>query len=108
MLNFENERDKIVGIVSRFTGVEFEDIIHRDRHWYIMVPRHIAVTLFYKKYKSLGLSLKKAGEMFDGRDHTTIINSIRAVENLVVTDPDFKRVFNKIKEEVDNVERLSN
>jgi chromosomal replication initiator protein len=44
----------------------------------------------YLMKETLGMSLARIGELFGGRDHSTVIHSIRKVEELMEQDPDFR------------------
>jgi chromosomal replication initiator protein len=40
--------------------------------------------------ETLGMSLARIGELFGGRDHSTVIHSIRKVEEQMQHDEDFR------------------
>ena len=42
------------------------------------------------------LSLKEIGKEFDGRDHTTVINSIKRIEELIKKDPEKAEIIKDI------------
>jgi chromosomal replication initiator protein len=44
----------------------------------------------YLMKEMLGMSLARIGELFGGRDHSTVIHSIRKVEEQMGTDADFR------------------
>ncbi len=54
--------------------------------------RHIAMTPIYKYCK--GQTKTSIGEAFGGRDHSTVISSMRKADDLVTTNKDFRRMFN--------------
>ena len=57
----------------------------------VAVPRQIAMYLT----KSLtGASLPEIGKEFGGKHHSTVIHSVRKIEDLRKTDPDFDRLIN--------------
>ena len=72
-LNIKFIRD----VVITYFDIPLEEIIGRDRHKKYNMPRHIAFWLTYK------LSLKSTpeiGRLYGGRDHTTILSSIKQVD----------------------------
>lgn len=83
--------DKILSVVSNKYGIPVEDIKSRKRTSNIASARHIAI---YVIKKMTDRSLPAIGRLF-GRDHTTIINSIEAVEKRIASEPNFD---NDIKE----------
>ena len=99
MYDFDAEVSRAIDIVSRHTMVPPELIPSSDRHHDIAMSRHIVARILYDRYSAFGMSLKKIGEKLGGRDHTTVINSCRAVQDALDTDPAFKNVFEKIVEE---------
>lgn len=62
-----------------FYGISEADMMGKSRKAYIAQPRHIMVYA-YKSYSHASYT-ELANRM--GRDHTTIINSVRFVENLL-------------------------
>jgi chromosomal replication initiator protein len=50
--------------------------------------------------ETLGTSLVRIGEMFGGRDHSTVIHSIRKVEEDMARDPDFRQRVDDARDEV--------
>jgi chromosomal replication initiator protein len=71
------EREKafrIIEIVALYFGVLKERLTGRDQHKPIIFYRHILVKIIREQTQ---LSLKGIGRIMDGRDHTSIINSIK-------------------------------
>ena len=44
----------------------------------------------------VGMSLKDIGKEFDNRDHSTVLNSLSRIENLVKTDPEKAEIIKDI------------
>jgi chromosomal replication initiator protein len=53
----------------------------------VTVPRQVAMYLIKE---TLGMSLSRIGDLFGGRDHSTVIHSIRKVEEEMARDPTFR------------------
>jgi chromosomal replication initiator protein len=53
----------------------------------VTVPRQVAM---YLMKETLGMSLVRIGEHFGGRDHSTVIHSIRKVQEQMQEDPAFR------------------
>lgn len=77
--------DKILHTVSSHYNITVEDMKSRKRISSIASARHVAV---YIIKKMTDRSLPAIGREFN-RDHTTIINSIDAVEKRLASDPAF-------------------
>ena len=71
-------------VVANHYSIPREDLVGRDRRPSVAHPRHIAVFL---AREATGLSLSKLSRLFGGRDHTTILHSIRWTEERL-GDPD--------------------
>lgn len=79
--------DHIQGKVADHFKIPVEKLRAKTRKRPIVVARQLSMFLA----KNLtNKSLKTIGEMFGGRDHTTVLYSCRAVQDLMDTDKDFR------------------
>lgn len=69
--------------VARCYGVRVSDLDSPSRHRLVSRPRHVAM---YLSRRLTGASLPRIGERFGGRDHTTVLYGVRAVEHLMQLD----------------------
>jgi chromosomal replication initiator protein len=69
--------ERIREAVAKEWGVRPEGLISKRRTKDLTVPRQVAMYLIRDL---LGLSLTEVGTLFGGRDHSTVIHSIRKVE----------------------------
>jgi len=74
--------------VAEEWGVSAADLASKRRTRQVTVPRQVAMYLIKELMDE---SLVRIGEGFGGRDHSTVIHSIRKVENTLEGDPDFAR-----------------
>ena len=70
---------KIMETVAVFYNVTIDDLIRQSRKKEYVKPRQIAMYLIRRE---LGTSLPSIGEIFGGRDHTTVIHAIDKVETI--------------------------
>jgi len=84
----------VVAKAADFFSVTKQEILGSNRSREFMIPRQIAMWFCKKKLKQ---SYQQIGNFFGGRDHSSIINSIKRVEQLRKTDPEFWRNVNKIR-----------
>ena len=63
----------------------------------IVTARQVAMYLIKKHLKK---SLTDIGRAFSGRDHTTVLNSLKKVEKLKQENPDFKRILEDLHREI--------
>lgn len=66
--------------VANYYNVSEEDLIAHGRTKQIVLPRNIAI---YIIRENTNLSLKEIGDLFSGRDHSTIKNSLNNVSTIL-------------------------
>ncbi len=86
---------RILSAVANYYGISSKQISGTFRNQKFVVPRHIAIYLIRDM---LGTPYKKIGQLFSNRDHSTIISSIKKVEDALKTDTDYQQVVNDLKQ----------
>lgn len=84
--------DFIIKIVAEHFGISKNDIIGKKKPKEIAVPRHIAVYLCRDMTEA---TLQDIGKVLGGRDHSTILNSIKFVETNI--EKENKDIVDNIK-----------
>ena len=90
-------------LISKDKIITADDIIKvynlksRKRTKSISFPRNIAIYLLREK---LNISLQEIGEIFGGRDHATILYSIKVIANKIKSDQEIKEVINTLQKEL--------
>ena len=77
--------DDIQRAVCRHYKVNRIDLLSHRRTKDLTIPRHIAM---YLAKKMTMRSLPEIGRLFGGRDHTTVLHSVRKIEALEGVDDD--------------------
>lgn len=90
----------VLEAVSRYYSVSVQDMIGQSRVREILMPRQIAMFLC-KKY--LRMSYVRLGELFSGRDHTTVMNAVEKIESKLQNDPQLLREVRALEKELDFV-----
>ncbi len=85
--------ERIIGEVSRTFNVKEEDIRSKSRSSQIARARQVA---FYVVRSITGLKQEKIGQEFGGYDHTTVLYSLRKVDEMMQKDPSFRNTVNDI------------
>ena len=89
-----SSRDLSVEDIQKIVAEKFllsvEDLKSPTRKKNIVTARQTAMYLIRKHFKK---PLSDIGYLFNKKDHTTVLNSIKKVESLLAKDPDFKRKF---------------
>jgi chromosomal replication initiator protein len=86
--------DMIIKEVASYFSVKVSDLKSTKRIKSIMLPRQIAIFL---SRKLTGNSLVSIGEKFGGKDHATIIHSIKKVDEETKAKKDLKEAVEKIE-----------
>lgn len=90
----------VMEAVSRYYSVSVQDMVGQSRVREILIPRQIAMFLC-KKY--LNMSYVRLGELFSGRDHTTVMNAWDKIENKLHNDSQLLREMRALEKELDFV-----
>ncbi len=90
--------DRLAEVVAEEFGISKKLMKSRSRKKEILIPRQ-TVMFLAKEY--LGLTLLKIGDYFGGKDHTTVMNAIRKIQNRLSTDKNFQKHLNAIKDRLE-------
>ena len=85
--------DVIIEEVCKFYNIEPEILRGQGRSKDISMARQIAI---YQIRRMTNLSLKEIGQEFGGRDHSTVLNALNRIEDLVKTDPEKAEIVKDI------------
>ena len=97
--------ERIREIVARRWRVRADALTSKRRTKDLTVPRQVAMFLIKE---SFDLSLGRIGEFFGGRDHSTVIHSIRKVEEEMERDPAFRELVHAARKDFSGSDRASN
>ena len=92
-LDPEAIRDHVAGV----WGVTGDALASRRRTRKVRVPRQVAMFLIRDL---LDLPLQSIGRVFGGRDHSTVIHSIRKVDARCGGDPDFRAKVDEVRKQL--------
>ena len=90
--------EDIQRLVCEYFGIDPNKVREKTRKQEIVEARQIAMYLSKIMTKS---SLKTIGLHFGGRDHSTVIHAINAVENHLETSPKFQQIVRDIQQRID-------
>ena len=89
--------EKVINIVADYYNLTPAQLKGKIRTGQIALARHIAMYLIREV---LDLPLKKVGQCFGGKDHTTVMNAIQKVEKELKTDEALKAAINELKSRI--------
>ncbi|GAA4403247.1 chromosomal replication initiator protein DnaA [Nibrella viscosa] len=86
--------DTVQEVTADFFGVTVADLKSKSRKRELVYPRQVG--MFLAKEKT-GLPLKSIGYHFGGRDHSTVIHAIQAVNDMINENPATREAIEKLK-----------
>ena len=79
---FLDERiTKIINRVCKATGFSYDILKSKNRSIDIRTARQYAIGRIHKEVYGMGYSLKAIGQLFD-RDHSTVLHTVKAINEL--------------------------
>ncbi|MFH1541053.1 MAG: chromosomal replication initiator protein DnaA [Elusimicrobiota bacterium] len=89
--------ERIQKVVAKNFNLDIKDLKSRKRTDAIAHPRQIAIYIARKFTK---LSTTEIGEIFGGREHTTVLYAYDKIEKALLKDPYFASQINKIIQQI--------
>jgi chromosomal replication initiator protein len=102
LINSKNAEDKkvdrtnynnILDVVSNYYNINTNDLLSKKRQKKYVFARQIAMYIIKDLYD---LTFKKIGQIFNGRDHSTVIYSIEQISNYIQSDKTVKNDVDKL------------
>ncbi len=87
--------EDLVRAVCEYYHTEYEEVIGTKRSRVFMRPRQVAMFLIKKH---MNASLQSIGDLFSGRDHTSVLHSTRKVEKEMKEKPEFWKEIKNFEE----------
>ena len=85
-------------VCDRF-GIRVSDILSKKRNKEIVLPRQVAM---YLSRKLTQLSLPDLGRRFGGKDHTSVLHSIKKVEKLLKEDHNLEKLIEDLEATIED------
>jgi chromosomal replication initiator protein len=85
--------EEIQKAVSKFYNIKPSDLKGKKKNNSIVFPRQVAMYIMRKKTK---LSLPEIGQFFGGKDHSTVIYSLKKIDSLLLEDKKIKEVVDSL------------
>jgi chromosomal replication initiator protein len=79
-------------VVEEF-GISLQDLKTKQRNKHVVFPRQIAM---YLSRELTDLSLPEIGELFGGKDHTTVLHSYKKIKADIYNSPELKTRVEKV------------
>ena len=102
-VNYTHFDYAIEAIQTKYPYFTRQMAIAQTRKREAVICRQIAMHLVYNASE---ISLKSAGKMFGGRDHSTVIHACQVVDDVCDVDKYFRADFEKIQDKFNELLRL--
>jgi chromosomal replication initiator protein len=86
--------DLIQKVVSNFFNIKISDLKVKRKYKGYVLPRQIAM---YLSRKLTNASLLEIGDKFGGKDHSTVLHSIKKVEEKMTQENSFKEMIENLR-----------
>lgn len=96
--------DAVIAVVAEAFDVSVEDLKGSSRKREISFARQIGMYLIRQH---TDLSLPKVGEVFGGKDHTTVLYSCDKITQLRNTDPNLSQTLRQLSDRINLISRKS-
>ncbi len=95
--NKEPSPEEIQKVVSKFFNIKVSDLKGKKKNNAVVLPRQIAMFLIRKK---TSFSFPEIGDFFGGKDHSTVIHSIKKIESLYKEDGYIKNTVDTLLKKI--------
>jgi chromosomal replication initiator protein len=85
--------EDIVKLVCKYCNTKVADLKSKRKNNSVLIPRQIAM---YSIRKVTNLSYPEIGRFFGGKDHSTVIHSIKKIESLLMKDQNIKKIVDSV------------
>lgn len=89
--------DDVINAVIGYFNIKLSDLKSKKRTKSISFPRQIAMYMLREK---LDISLHEIGELFGGRDHSTVLHSIKSIAEKVHVDNEIKQIVEALEKNI--------
>lgn len=94
--------DIIIEETARYYSISPDEIKGQKRSKNIAIARHVSIYLIRSL---INLSLNDIGGIFEDRNHTTILSSIRKIETMIKSDPEMSATIRDITSNINSRQR---
>jgi chromosomal replication initiator protein len=85
--------EDVLKLVCKYFNTKVTDLKSKRKNNAVLLPRQIAM---YAIRKVTNLSYPEIGRFFGGKDHSTVIHSIKKIESLLLKDQNVKKIIDSV------------
>ena len=87
----------IIDTICEYFNVKLSELKSKKRTKSVSMPRQIAMYILRDK---LNISLQEIGDIFGGRDHSTVLHSLSSLESKIKTDQELRSIVEHINKKL--------
>jgi len=92
-----NNYENALSVIADFYSISVADLLGKSRNQKYVLPRHIAMFLLKTHYN---LTYAKIGAIFNGKDHSTVLNACNKIEGELESNRELKMAVDSIVKKI--------
>lgn len=97
LFGYDIDPNIIIEQVCNSYGVKVDMIKSKSKLKYLITPRNVCMYVLRNKFN---MTYSQIGQLFSGRDHSTVMSAIEKVEKIIKSDPDLNVVIENIYKKI--------
>ncbi len=89
----EKKYENLLSVIANLYNITMADLLSSDRSAKYVLPRHIAMYILKENYKYTN---EKIGYIFNGKDHTTVMNAVKKIRSEIKNNNEIKNMIELI------------
>lgn len=88
---------QVLSVICDYFNLNLKDLIGPKRQKGLVLPRHMAMHILSEEFN---MTVEAIGQMFGGRDHTTVMHGRDKIKELVLRDRDVQKIMIEVKQKI--------
>lgn len=93
LFGYDMDPNIIIEQVCNSYGVKVDMVKSKSKLKYLITPRNVCMYVLRNKFN---MTYSQIGQLFSGRDHSTVMSAIEKVEKVIKSDPDLNMTIENI------------
>ena len=93
LFGYDMDPNIIIEQVCNSYGVKVDMVKSKSKLKYLITPRNVCMYVLRNKFN---MTYSQIGQLFSGRDHSTVMSAIEKVEKIIKSDPDLNMTIENI------------
>lgn len=93
LFGYDMDPNIIIEQVCSSYGVKMDMVKSKSKLKYLITPRNVCMYVLRNKYN---MTYSQIGQLFSGRDHSTVMSAIEKIEKVIKSDPDLNSTIENI------------